>query len=222
MKNDKDEKLSELFSAYTSEEKSPDISATNKAKEYMNKTRVAEKATVTAAETAGGSSVGSGGGVNNRKKTMITVAVAVFLIALAIVYTGSAQELVTAGAANGGTLNYKLGDGEWGTTIPAATDAGDYKVYYKVVGDGSHSDTAETEIPVTIAKANAAFTAAPQDPDLSYKGEAQALVTAGVTDDGTVEYKLGDGEWYERYLTRRKARSGKDLIICRVALCSAS
>ena len=85
MKNDKDEKLSELFSAYTSEEKSPDISATNKAKEYMNKTRVAEKATVTAAETAGGSSVGSGAGVNNRKKTLITVAVAVFLIALAIV-----------------------------------------------------------------------------------------------------------------------------------------
>lgn len=30
------------------------------------------------------------------------------------------------------------------------------------------------------------------------------------------------GEWYERYLTRRKARSGKGLIICRVALCSAS
>ena len=53
MKNDKDEKLSELFSAYTSEEKSPDISATNKAKEYMNKTRVAEKATVTAASRNG-------------------------------------------------------------------------------------------------------------------------------------------------------------------------
>lgn len=70
-----------------------------------------------------------------------------------LVYNRNAQELVTAGAANGGKLNYKLGDGEWGTTIPAATDAGDYKVYYKVVGDESHSDTAETEIPVTIAQA---------------------------------------------------------------------
>ena len=70
-----------------------------------------------------------------------------------LVYSRNAQELVTAGAANGGTLNYKLGDGEWGTAIPAATDAGDYKVYYKVVGDGSHSDTAETEISVTIAQA---------------------------------------------------------------------
>lgn len=70
-----------------------------------------------------------------------------------LVYNRNAQELVTAGAANGGTLNYKLGDGEWGETIPTATDAGDYKVYYKVVGDESHSDTAETEIPVTIAQA---------------------------------------------------------------------
>ena len=85
MKNGKDEKLSELFSAYTSEEKSPDISATNKAKEYMNKTRVAEKATVAAVETAGGSSAGSDAGLNNRKKTLITVAAALFLIAFAIV-----------------------------------------------------------------------------------------------------------------------------------------
>ena len=126
-----------------------------------------------------------------------------------LVYNRNAQELVTAGAANGGTLNYKLGDGEWGETIPTATDAGDYKVYYKVVGDGSHSDTAETEISVTIAKADAAFTVAPQDPDLSYKGEAQALVTAGVTDDGTVEYKLGDGEWSETIPTGINATSYK-------------
>ena len=71
-----------------------------------------------------------------------------------LVYNRNAQELVTAGAANGGTLNYKLGEnGTWSETIPTATDAGDYKVYYKVVGDGSHSDTAETEISVTIAQA---------------------------------------------------------------------
>ncbi len=71
-----------------------------------------------------------------------------------LVYNRNAQELVTAGYADGGKLNYKLGEnGTWSETIPTATDAGDYKVYYKVVGDGSHSDTAETEIPVTIAQA---------------------------------------------------------------------
>ena len=127
-----------------------------------------------------------------------------------LVYNRNAQELVTAGYADGGKLNYKLGEnGTWSETIPTATDAGNYKVYYKVVGDGSHSDTAETEISVTIAKANAAFTAAPQDPDLRYKGVAQALVTAGVTDDGTVEYKLGDGEWSETIPTGINATTYK-------------
>lgn len=71
-----------------------------------------------------------------------------------LVYNRNAQELVTAGYADGGKLNYKLGEnGTWSETIPTATDAGEYKVYYKVVGDDSHSDSAETEIPVTIAQA---------------------------------------------------------------------
>ena len=71
-----------------------------------------------------------------------------------LVYNRNAQELVTSGYADGGKLNYKLGEnGTWSETIPTATDAGDYKVYYKVVGDGSHSNTAETEISVTIAQA---------------------------------------------------------------------
>ncbi len=71
-----------------------------------------------------------------------------------LVYNRNAQELVTAGVTSDGTLKYKLGEnGTWSETIPTATDAGDYKVYYKVVGDGSHSDTAETEISVTIAQA---------------------------------------------------------------------
>lgn len=49
-----------------------------------------------------------------------------------LVYNRNAQELVTAGYADGGKLNYKLGEnGTWSETIPTATDAGDYKVYSK-------------------------------------------------------------------------------------------
>ena len=71
-----------------------------------------------------------------------------------LVYNRNAQELVTAGVTSDGTLKYKLGEnGTWSETIPTATDAGEYKVYYKVVGDDSHSDTVETEISVTIAQA---------------------------------------------------------------------
>ena len=52
-----------------------------------------------------------------------------------LVYTGSAQTLITAGTAEGGEMQYKLGDGEWSTELPTATAEGVYAVYYKVVGD---------------------------------------------------------------------------------------
>ena len=51
-------------------------------------------------------------------------------------YTGSLQELIEAGKASGGTLQYKIGEnGEWSEKIPTAAEVGDYTVYYRVIGD---------------------------------------------------------------------------------------
>ena len=190
-----------------------------------------------------------------------------------LTFTEKAQELVNAGTTTAGTLQYKLGtDGTYGTSIPTATNAGDYAVYYKVVGDGNYSDVAEAgPINVTIAKvgitptvsitgwtygatantptvsgntgkgsvaftyatkgtetfsetvptdageytvkatiaettnyngaeATADFTISKATPtvtaptaisDLAYTGNAQALVNAGSTTGGTLQYKLG-------------------------------
>lgn len=68
-------------------------------------------------------------------------------------YTGSAQELVNAGTASGGTLNYSLDNTNWSEDIPTGTNAGDYTVYYKVVGDESHADYTpdDNSVAVTIA-----------------------------------------------------------------------
>lgn len=113
-----------------------------------------------------------------------------------LVYTGSAQELVTAGVADGGTMQYKLGtDGTWSSDIPTATNAGEYTVYYKVLGDDNHGDIAEASVTVVVAKANSTFSKLPSDPDLHYTGEMQALLIAGETTCGTIWYKLDDGEW---------------------------
>ena len=113
-----------------------------------------------------------------------------------LVYTGSAQELVTAGVADGGTMQYKLGtDGTWSSDIPTATNAGEYTVYYKVLGDDNHGDIAEASVTVAMAKANSTFSKLPSDPDLHYTGEMQALLVAGETTCGTIWYKLDDGEW---------------------------
>ena len=115
-----------------------------------------------------------------------------------LVYTGEAQALITAGVAIGGTLQYKLGvDGEYSTTIPTATNAGTYTIYYKVVADANHTDVAETSVNVTIGKAAATIAKAPAAIDnLTYTGEALALITAGEATGGELQYKLGvDGNY---------------------------
>ncbi len=70
-----------------------------------------------------------------------------------LTYTGEAQELITAGEAKGGTMQYSTDNQTWSTTIPQGADAGKYTVYYRVVGDANHSDTAVDSVEVTIAKA---------------------------------------------------------------------
>lgn len=69
-----------------------------------------------------------------------------------LTYNGKVQTLITAGAAQGGTMMYKLGDGQWSTEIPEAKAEGTYQVSYKVVGDENHKDVAEKTIAVTMAE----------------------------------------------------------------------
>ncbi|MCR4903842.1 MAG: fibronectin type III domain-containing protein, partial [Butyrivibrio sp.] len=76
--------------------------------------------------------------------------------------TGQAQVLITSGTSSGGTMQYTLGTSEtsapdsgWSTTLPGATDAGDYYVWYKVVGDDNYEGTAPVCIKVTISGSSA-------------------------------------------------------------------
>ena len=68
-----------------------------------------------------------------------------------LVANGSAQALVQAGAATGGTLVYSLSEnGPFSAQVPTATNAGTYTVYYKVQGDANHNDTQVQSVTVTI------------------------------------------------------------------------
>lgn len=77
-----------------------------------------------------------------------------------LVYSGSAQALVTEGTATGGTMYYAVGRDAttapdqklFGTTVPAGTDAGSYYVWYKVVGDENHLDSEAACVTVAITK----------------------------------------------------------------------
>ena len=79
--------------------------------------------------------------------------------AKALTYTGSAQELVNAGKAEGGEMQYAIGkdattapvDG-YKASIPTATNAGTYYVWYKAVGDATHSDSNPAVVTITISE----------------------------------------------------------------------
>ena len=71
-----------------------------------------------------------------------------------LTYTGQEQALITAGSvANYGTMQYSLTEnGTYSQDIPTGTDAGTYTVWYRVIGDANHNDTAPASVAVSIGK----------------------------------------------------------------------
>lgn len=117
-----------------------------------------------------------------------------------LTYTGEPQELITAGSVVGGTLQYRVGNSEYSTSIPVATEAGTYDVYYKTEKEFGYYEVEETgPIYVTIGKATPSGTAPTAITGLLYNGSAQDLHTAGTdASGGTWKYKLsteGDDAW---------------------------
>ena len=112
----------------------------------------------------------------------------------ALTYNGQPQKLVTPGVldAKFGTMVYSLsrGAGSFSTEIPTGTDAGTYKVYYKVLGnddykDGNRTYTLTVTIgPKTLYLVNATLA------EKIYDGTADAVVTeaifAGLVDGDTL------------------------------------
>lgn len=68
-----------------------------------------------------------------------------------LVYNGKAQNLVVAGTGVGGTLQYSLDGKNYSPLIPTATDAGTYKVYYKVVTNNGMGDINTGSVTVIIS-----------------------------------------------------------------------
>ena len=95
-------------------------------------------------------------------------------------------------------MNYSLDNSSWSAAIPTATAAGDYTVYYKVIGDNNHTDfiPSPNTVAVTIAKAASSVSVAPAAVGgLVYDGSLQTLVTAGTASGGELQYKLDDGAY---------------------------
>lgn len=131
--------------------------------------------------------------------------------AKSLTYSRSAQSLINAGSASGGTLYYKYtttnskptSTSGFSSSIPTRTNAGTYYVWYYVKGDSNHNDTAisSTAVTVTIAKVTPVVATAPSKrTGLSYTGSAQNLLSGGsmkhsssdsASVSGTFTYKQG-------------------------------
>ena len=72
-----------------------------------------------------------------------------------LVYNGTAQVLINEGHVEGCKMQYRLDNGgDYSDSLPTATNAGTYTVWYKVVGDDSHNNVvAEKSLKVWIEKA---------------------------------------------------------------------
>ena len=68
-----------------------------------------------------------------------------------LVYSGAAQDLITAGSSTTGTMQYSLDGTDYSTEIPQGTDAKEYTVYYKLVANAGYNDVDPASFKVTIA-----------------------------------------------------------------------
>ena len=124
-------------------------------------------------------------------------------------YNGAAQELITAGVAENGDMEYAIGydatnapSSGWSATIPKGTDAGTFYVWYRA--SSNHGNTDAVCIPVTIEPDTYAMrimlkigdepsvTAPTAKTGLIANGSAQPLVNAGTVQGGTMQYAHGE------------------------------
>ena len=107
-----------------------------------------------------------------------------------LTYTGQEQALITAGSVmDYGTMQYSLTEnGTYSQDIPTGTDAGAYTVWYRVIGDANHNDTAPASVAVSIGKKPLTITGVTAT-SKSYDGTTNADISS-VTFDG-VNWKQG-------------------------------
>ena len=85
-----------------------------------------------------------------------------------LVYNGAEQELISTDTVTGGTMLYSLEEnGTYSETIPTGKNAGNYIVWYKVVGDENHNDVTPESVAVTIGKATPTISVDVSSGDLS-------------------------------------------------------
>lgn len=121
--------------------------------------------------------------------------------ALNLYYNRYPQELISCNkSVNGGTIEFSTDGETWSTEIPKGTDAKNYTVYYRIVGDKNHNDVAATLVDnVKINPFDISAAQVTVDGSLTYNGKPQTQKIKSVVieegweltaDDYTVENNI--------------------------------
>ena len=103
-----------------------------------------------------------------------------------LTYTGQEQALITAGMTDHGTMQYSLTEkGTYSQDTPTGTDAGAYTVWYRVIGDANHNDTAPASVAVSIGKKPLTITGVTVAPK-PYDGTTNADISSVTFDNVTL------------------------------------
>ena len=104
-----------------------------------------------------------------------------------LTYTGQAQALITAGSVTDhSTMQYSLTEnGTYSQNIPVGTDAGTYTVWYRVIGDENHNDTAPASVAVSIRQKPLTITEVTAA-SKTYDGTTNAGITSVTFDNVTL------------------------------------
>ena len=130
-----------------------------------------------------------------------------------LVYSGYEQVLVQQGEVQGGVIKYNMGgSGGFTEKLPAAIDAGTYKICYRIKGDANHNNIDENMyLDVTIATLTCSIDKEPQAIEgLEYTGEVQELVEDGDSSNGDIVYRVGDDESAEFSAVIPKAKNASE------------
>lgn len=104
-----------------------------------------------------------------------------------LTYTGQEQALITAGMTDHGTMQYSLTEnGTYSQDIPTGTDAGAYTVWYRVIGDANHNDTAPASVAVRIGQKPLTITGVTAA-SKTYDGTTNANISSVTFDNVTLK-----------------------------------
>jgi methionine-rich copper-binding protein CopC len=155
---------------------------------YANNIDAGNTATVNIIDKPGGNYIVTGSATFVIEKADIVFAPAP--TAANITYDGKPHELLRPGTASGGEVLYALNSATstYTAAIPQATLAGDYTVYYKVVGDKNHNDLAVQSVPVAIQRKPLADITIELTPDsFEYDGSVKMPTVAVKFTEGKIE-----------------------------------